>query len=124
MSTNVLIVDDEENARKNIGEYLTAKGYEVTGAGTLREARDLINTGVGDVILLDVQLPDGYGPNLLYEVNSLPARPPIIVITGYGDIEMAVDVMKNGAHDFLTKPINMQHLEQSIERAQEIVAMR
>ncbi len=124
MSTNVLIVDDEENARRNIGEYLTAKGYEVTGAGTLKEARDLINTGVGDVILLDVQLPDGYGPNLLYEVNSLPARPPIIVITGYGDIEMAVDVMKNGAHDFLTKPINMQHLEQSIERAQEIVAMR
>lgn len=124
MSTNVLIVDDEENARRNIGEYLTAKGYEVTGAGTLKEARDLINTGVGDVILLDVQLPDGYGPNLLYEVNSLPARPPIIVITGYGDIEMAVDVMKNGAHDFLTKPINMQHLEQSIERAQEIVTMR
>jgi two-component system, NtrC family, response regulator AtoC len=124
MSTNVLIVDDEENARRNIGEYLTAKGYEVTGAGTLKEARDFINTGVGDVILLDVQLPDGYGPNLLYEVNSLPARPPIIVITGYGDIEMAVDVMKNGAHDFLTKPINMQHLEQSIERAQEIVTMR
>lgn len=124
MSTNVLIVDDEENARRNIGEYLTAKGYEVTGAGTLKEARELINTGVGDVILLDVQLPDGYGPNLLYEVNSLPARPPIIVITGYGDIEMAVDVMKNGAHDFLTKPINMQHLEQSIERAQEIVTMR
>jgi DNA-binding NtrC family response regulator len=124
MSTNVLIVDDEENARRNIGDYLTAKGYEVTGAGTLKEARDFINTGVGDVILLDVQLPDGYGPNLLYEVNSLPARPPIIVITGYGDIEMAVDVMKNGAHDFLTKPINMQHLEQSIERAQEIVTMR
>lgn len=124
MSTNVLIVDDEENARRNIGEYLTAKGYEVTGAGTLKEARDFINTGVGDVILLDVQLPDGYGPNLLYEVNSLAARPPIIVITGYGDIEMAVDVMKNGAHDFLTKPINMQHLEQSIERAQEIVTMR
>ncbi len=124
MGTNVLIVDDEENARRNIGEYLTAKGYEVTGAGTLKEARELIMNGVGDVILLDVQLPDGYGPNLLYEVNSLPARPPIIVITGYGDIETAVDAMKNGAHDFLTKPVKMPQLEQSIERAQEIVSMR
>ncbi len=124
MGTNVLIVDDEENARRNIGDYLTAKGYEVTGAGTLKEARELIMNGVGDVILLDVQLPDGYGPNLLYEVDSLPARPPIIVITGYGDIETAVDAMKNGAHDFLTKPVKMPQLEQSIERAQEIVSMR
>lgn len=124
MGTNVLIVDDEENARRNVGEYLTAKGYEVTGAGTLKEARELIMNGVGDVILLDVQLPDGYGPNLLYEVDSLPARPPIIVITGYGDIETAVDAMKNGAHDFLTKPVKMPQLEQSIERAQEIVSMR
>lgn len=124
MGTNVLIVDDEENARRNIGEYLLAKGYEVTGAGTLKDARELIMNGVGDVILLDVQLPDGYGPNLLYEVNSLPARPPIIVITGYGDIETAVDAMKNGAHDFLTKPVKMPQLEQSIIRAQEIVSMR
>jgi two-component system, NtrC family, response regulator AtoC len=124
MATTILIVDDEENARKNIGEYLVGKGYEVTGAGTLQEARELITTGVGDVILLDVQLPDGYGPNLLYEVDSLPARPPIIVITGYGDIETAVDAMKNGAHDFLTKPVKMPQLEQSILRAQEIVSMR
>ena len=124
MATTVLIVDDEENARRNIGDYLVAKGYEVTGAGTLKEAREMIMNGVGDVVLLDVQLPDGYGPNLLYEVDLLPARPPIIVITGYGDIETAVDAMKNGAHDFLTKPVKMPQLEQSIQRAQEIVSMR
>jgi DNA-binding NtrC family response regulator len=124
MATTILIVDDEENARRNIGDYLVTKGYEVTGAGTLKEAREMIMNGIGDVILLDVQLPDGYGPNLLYEVDSLPARPPIIVITGYGDIETAVDAMKNGAHDFLTKPVKMPQLEQSIQRAQEIVSMR
>lgn len=124
MAITILIVDDEENARRNIGDYLVTKGYEVTGAGTLKEARELILNGVGDVILLDVQLQDGYGPNLLYEVDSLPARPPIIVITGFGDIETAVDVMKNGAHDFLTKPVKMPQLEQSIQRAQEIVSMR
>ena len=124
MAITILIVDDEENARRNIGDYLVTKGYEVTGAGTLKEAREMILNGVGDVILLDVQLQDGYGPNLLYEVDSLPARPPIIVITGFGDIETAVEVMKNGAHDFLTKPVKMPQLEQSIQRAQEIVSMR
>jgi len=124
MAITILIVDDEENARRNIGDYLVTKGYEVTGAGTMKEAREMILNGVGDVILLDVQLQDGYGPNLLYEVDSLPARPPIIVITGFGDIETAVEVMKNGAHDFLTKPVKMPQLEQSIQRAQEIVSMR
>ena len=80
--------------------------------------------GDGDVILLDVQLPDGYGPNLLYEAANLPVRPPIILITAYGDIEMAVDAMKNGAHDFLTKPIQFSQLEKSLQRACEIVSMR
>ena len=51
-------------------------------------------------------------------------RPPIILITAYGDIEMAVDAMKNGAHDFLTKPIQLDQLEKSVERAGEIIAMR
>jgi DNA-binding NtrC family response regulator len=76
------------------------------------------------VVLLDVQLPDGYGPNLLYETANMPVRPPIILITAYGDIEMAVDSMKNGAHDFLAKPIQYSQLEKSLERACEIVAMR
>jgi DNA-binding NtrC family response regulator len=124
MATTILIIDDEENARKNIGEYLISKGYEVKGAGTLKEGRDLVMTGVGDIVLLDVTLPDGYGPNLLYEIDALPARPPIIVITGYGDIETAVDAMKNGAHDFFSKPVDFTHLEQSIKRAEEIVSMR
>lgn len=124
MSITVLIVDDEENARKFIGDFLTGKGYEVIGAGTLAEARSCLQRGDGDVILLDVQLPDGYGPNLLYETAHLPFRPPIILITGVGNIEMAVDAMKNGAHDFLTKPIQFNQLEQSLQRACELISMR
>jgi len=124
MSVTVLIVDDEDNARENIGRWLTARGYEVIGVATLEEARLKLKRGDGDVILLDVQLPDGYGPNLLYEIPYLPYRPPVIMITAFGDIEMAVDAMKNGAHDFLTKPIEFHRLEQSIQRACEIVQMR
>ena len=124
MALTVLIVDDEENARQFIGEFLINKGYEVIGASTLAEARHHFSRGDADIVLLDVKLPDGYGPNLLYETAHIPLRPPIILITAYGDIQMAVDAMKNGAHDFLSKPIQFNQLEQSLKRAGEVVAMR
>ena len=124
MSATVLIVDDEENARRNIGTFLSSRGYETLDVGTLSEAQELINQGRADIVLLDVQLPDGYGPSLLEEIALYPNRPPIILITAYGDIDMAVEAMKNGAHDFLQKPIRLTRLEKSIQRAEEIVIMR
>ncbi|MFZ6020480.1 MAG: sigma-54-dependent transcriptional regulator [Chloroflexota bacterium] len=124
MSITILVVDDEANARKNISDYLTPLGYEVIGVPTLNDARTCLQRGNGDVVLLDVSLPDGYGPSLLYEMQNMPYRPPIIIITAHGDIDMAVDAMKNGAHDFLTKPIQLTQLENSIVRACEIVQMR
>lgn len=124
MSATILIVDDEENARQNIAAFLNGRGYETIGVATLNQAREQLRQGVADIILLDVQLPDGYGPSLLDEIAALPLRPPVILITAYGDIEMAVEAMKNGAHDFLQKPITLTQLEKSISRAMEIVALR
>ena len=124
MSATILIVDDEDNARHNIGDFLTSRGFETIGVATLAEARESLRLGKADIILLDVQLPDGYGPSLLEETASMPLRPPIILITAHGDIDMAVGAMKNGAHDFLQKPISLAQLEKSILRAGEIVAMR
>jgi DNA-binding NtrC family response regulator len=124
MTATILVVDDEENARKNIGAYLKKREYEILSAANLKEARAIINQGSADVILLDVQLPDGYGPDLLDETTRLSLQPPVILMTAFGDIEMAVDAMKNGAHDFLQKPIEFTRLEQSIIRAKELVAMR
>lgn len=124
MSFTVLIVDDEETFRRNAEDFLIARGYDARGVGNLADARAALERGDADVVLLDVQLPDGYGPNLLYETANMQVRPPIILITAYGDIDMAVDAMKNGAHDFLTKPIQFTQLEKSLQRAVEIVAMR
>lgn len=124
MGYTILVVDDEENARSNLEAFLTPLGYEVNGVGTLTEARVELQKGNCDVVLLDVQLPDGFGPNLLYETLNLQSRPPIILITGFPDIEIAVDAMRNGAHDFLIKPIKLDRLELSIQRALEIVRMR
>jgi DNA-binding NtrC family response regulator len=124
MSISVLIVDDEVNARQNIGKFLQDKGYELYEAGTLAEARTSLQKGAGDVVLLDVGLPDGYGPTLLYEIGAQPVRPPVIVVTAYKDIETAVDAMKNGASDFLTKPVDFTELEKSLLKACELVQMR
>jgi len=121
---SVLIVDDEENARKNIGTYLNASGYEAVEADSIKNAKKQLNSLEIDIVILDVDLKDGKGTDLLIELNSLPVRIPVIMITGYGDIEMAVEAMKNGAHDFITKPIDFDNLTASLERAGEIIQMR
>lgn len=125
MSFSILIVDDEENARKGLSVFLQSKNYEVFEAGSLSEAAEQLDKGNGDIVLLDVHLPDGYGQSLLKKLQQQQNRPPVILITGYGDIEMAVKAMRNGAHDFLTKPItDFEVLENSLNRAVELLHMR
>ena len=124
MTATVLIVDDEESPHIYAGAFLRKHGYEVIAAYTLEEARTNLKNESADIILLDVKLPDGYGPNLLEESLRLPMRPPIILMTAWGDIETAVNAMKGGAHDFLQKPINLDQLLESVKRAEEIVSMR
>ncbi len=124
MTATILVVEDEENARTYIVDYLESEGYEALSAANLEEARSHLEQDNADIVLLDVQLPDGYGPDLLEETAQFAIRPPIILITAHGDIDMAVEAMKNGAHDFLQKPIQFDRLELSIQRAKEIVDMR
>lgn len=124
MSITVLIVDDEENARLNISKFLQNKGYSTLEAPTIKESKTHLMKGNADVVLLDAILPDGYGPTLLEEINQTLNSPPIIMITAHGDIDMAVNTMKNGAFDFFQKPIELDELEKSIRRAGEIVSMR
>lgn len=124
MSLSVLVVDDEKNARENIAAFLKKKDYEVLEADSIKAAKKNLAQGSADVVLLDVELPDGLGTALLEEQAANPARPPIIIITAHGDIEMAVEAMRNGAHDFLQKPIKFDRLEQSIQRAGQTVTMR
>jgi len=125
LNCSVLIVDDDKQARENISEYLKLSGYEIFEADSITEAKENISKNDPDIIVLDEQLPDGYGLDLLNALSKMPNRIPVIMITGYGNIEMAVEAMKIGAHDFLTKPIkNLESLERSIKRAAEIVKIR
>lgn len=124
MTSSILVVDDEETARMVISEFLRSKGYEVTEAGTLTDARKVVADGKADIIILDVQLPDGYGPHLLEDVARLPMRPQVIIITAHAEVSMAVDAMKAGAQDFIEKPLDLIKLEAAIKRADEVVRMR
>lgn len=125
MSNSILIIDDDIKARRNTSEYLKLCGYDVIEAGTIKEGKDFLSKGDGDIVVLDVQLPDGNGLDLMNEISLQPSKTPVIMITGYGNIEMAVDAMKNGAHDFITKPIDdFKYLENSILRATEVIQMR
>ncbi|MGH2582841.1 MAG: sigma-54-dependent transcriptional regulator [Anaerolineales bacterium] len=117
-------MDDEKNARENIAAFLKKKNYEVLEAGTLKDAKKTLSAGSADIVLLDVQLPDGLGTSLLEESSSNASRPPMIIFTAHGDIDMAVEAMKSGAHDFLQKPIKFERLEQSIQRAGKTVSMQ
>ncbi len=124
MSLTVLVIDDEANFRKNASEFLEESGYEVAAAGTIAEGREFLKKGIGDIILLDIQLPDGYGPAFMDEISIMPTRPFVIMVTAFGDIDTAVEAMRKGAHDFLTKPLKFEQLEKSLERAGELVSMR
>ncbi|HRN51101.1 MAG TPA: sigma-54 dependent transcriptional regulator [Anaerolineales bacterium] len=122
MSLTILVLDDEKPARDGLKVILSKHNYEVKDAADLESGRAILEQGTVDVVLLDEMLPDGLGTSLLEE--SFPNRPLMIVITGHGAIEMAVRAMKNGAHDFLQKPVDMKQLEKALERAGEIIAMR
>lgn len=124
MSATILVIDDVDTAREAIADSLRKDGKEVLEAGTLKEARGYLEMNKADICILDILLPDGNGLSLLDEVIRMPIQPKFIVITAHGQIDYAVEAMKKGALDFITKPIDIKTLKQSISRAEDLVAMR
>lgn len=124
MSSTIFIVEDEENARLNIAEYMQNEGYEVITASDLHEAQQKIDSEPFDILLLDVLLPDGHGVDILAKTRKLVPTPPVIMVTGQNDVATAVESMKMGAFDYIQKPVNFERLLDSVRRADDIVAMR
>jgi two-component system NtrC family response regulator len=113
----LLVVDDEHSLRRLLEKELSSDLRVVSTAGTAREALTLLRRKQFDVIVLDIQLPDGNGLELLERFRKASFGAEIILITGFGDIDSAVDAMKRSAYDYITKPFNLDRLELVVEKA-------
>lgn len=112
----VLVVDDEENIRQILKEYLNEFGYEVALAINGQEALQIYKNGRFDVILSDLVMKPVNGLELLSEVKKLDPHAIFIMITGYPSIESALEAVKKGARDYITKPFNIDDIRLKLER--------
>lgn len=115
----ILIVDDDENARKTFGKVLTYKGYEVSGAGTCAEAIKLAQETFFNIALIDIHLPDANGIEVLKEINSINDETLGIMVTAYASIDTSIEAMNQGAFSYILKPANMDQVLVVIDKALE-----
>ncbi|MGD1030627.1 MAG: sigma-54 dependent transcriptional regulator [Opitutaceae bacterium] len=116
MVPSVLIVDDEKHTREGLQQAL-AENYDVTVAASSDEAVNLMASQPFDVVITDLRMPGKSGLKVIDQALAQPNRPAVLMMTAYGTIETAVEAMKRGAVDFLTKPVNIERLEVLIQRA-------
>lgn len=119
MQTTVLVVEDDLTLVRMFQHHLNKWGYDMITANTGAEYRECHNLYSVDTILLDVNLPDADGIELLEEVRRRDPNVPVVIMTAYGTIERAIRAMKLGAYDFVTKPIEWAAMEVTIKNAIE-----
>ena len=119
MKARLLIVDDEERFAEALSGRLSMRDYDVTTSLTGEDAIEKITTYDFDVVILDVRLPGIDGTEVLREIKNLKPLTEIIMLTGYGTVEMAIDGMKLGAFDFLMKPCETEDLTVKIDKARD-----
>ncbi|MEA4902021.1 sigma-54 dependent transcriptional regulator [Desulfitobacterium sp.] len=115
----ILILDDEKNLRVIIAQRLRRKGYDIFEAGTAAEGIAVLKENLLDVVLLDIKLPDGDGLTLLPKIKQLQPDLQVVMLTGNGTIQSAIEAMKLGAYEYLTKPCNLSELEITLQKASE-----
>jgi len=115
----VLVVDDEVAILRLLKEALTQWGYEVATAGSVTEALEAIRTGLFDAALTDIRMPDMSGLDLLREIKKQDESIEVVIMTGYPTISSAVEALKEGAYDYLSKPLILEELRHLMTRLME-----
>jgi DNA-binding NtrC family response regulator len=115
----VLVADDEKNLRDLIVRELTRRGMEAEGVGDGDTALERLREGPYDVVVLDMKMPHREGIEVLRELQGFPEHPQVIVMTGFAEVATAVEAMKLGAYDYLTKPTKIEELDVLIRKAAE-----
>jgi len=113
----ILVVDDEPDLRTLYELALVREGYVVVGVGTLAEARQLLERQRFDVVVTDMRLPDGLGTSLLLQIREQRRTERCVVITAFGSAENAVESLKTGAFDYLTKPVDIRQFRAVVASA-------
>ncbi|MCA1556873.1 MAG: response regulator, partial [Acidobacteria bacterium] len=122
---NLLLVDDEEAARYGMRRALANSGYEIAEAGSVSEARAQFEKRMPDLLLLDVNLPGQSGLEFLHELQDAEGEKPLVIlITAHGSERMAVDAIKSGAYDYLSKPFEVEDLRLVVKNAVETIQLR
>jgi len=119
---HLLVVDDEPAQRRMLTEFLEEQGHEVRSASAMEEALAMLLERPPDLVLTDVRLPGRDGVELIREARAAGVPSAFLVLTAFGTIEGAVEAMRAGAYDYLTKPVHLDDLERAIARRQEIPA--
>src|SRR3712207_5450312 len=120
----VLIGDDEPLMRLSISDALTGMGYEVVTAATGTEGLARVSERPYDILISDLRLPGVDGLELLQACKQRSPRTEAIMITAHGSVETAVEAMKQGAYDYITKPFSMEELLLIVERVSKVLALR
>src|SRR6056297_1569511 len=117
MKLTILIVDDEKNIREGLGRSLEMDDYRVLLAEEGKQGWNLVNEEQVDLVIADLKMPGLSGGELLKRITSSYPTIPVIILTGHGTVETAVEAMRNGAFDFVTKPVNLDRLSLLAKRA-------
>src|SRR5271166_5711164 len=118
-SGRILIVEDDESLRKVMNVQLEREGYETTSASTAEEAISFLEKNSPNLVITDLHLPGVSGIELLKKVRLDYQETAVIVMTAYGTVQTAVEAMKAGAYDYLTKPIHPYELKTLVKRSLE-----
>ncbi len=110
----ILVVDDEAMARKLLKDFLEVKGYDVITASGGKEALEKIKEEP-DIVLLDIMMPDMNGMEVLDKIKEMSSSTVVIMVTALAENAIGVESIKRGAFDFVTKPIDLKHLQFLIE---------
>lgn len=115
----ILVIDDEKNIRDGIKKSLEYEGYEVVTAENGEKGIETVYKGGIDLVITDLKMPEKTGEEFLHDILEFDKHIPVIILTGHGNIETAVDMMRLGAYDFMTKPFNIDKMLLIIARALE-----
>lgn len=119
----IIVLDDDLIVRKSLEKQLHERRYDVAVVKTIAAAREHLARDNWDLVFADIRLPDGEGTELLRELNSRPQKPLVVMMSGLGSVESAVECMREGAFDYLIKPFSNEQIDAVLKKAEKFIQL-